>query len=148
MRRFRSGRRGASGFTLLEAVVALVIFSMGAVALYGWLSSNLLTVERVEASRIRTAATLSALDVVRHVNPMANATGSREVGDMRFEWSSRALQPPRRSVNQTGIPGAFEVALYELDVRVMRAGVEIRDFKVRQVGYRYIGGSAADNDEV
>ena len=35
------------GFTLLEAIVALVVFTMGAFALYGWLSTNVITLDRI-----------------------------------------------------------------------------------------------------
>lgn len=141
----RPGPR-ARGFTLLEAIVALVIFSMGAVALYGWLATNLRTLERVEAARERASTTRAALDVVRHVNPMADAEGGRDVGALRVEWRARPLEPPRRSVTQVGLPGQFEVGLYELQVRVLRDGQERDAFPVRQVGYRFVGGSAQDND--
>jgi general secretion pathway protein I len=139
--------RGARGFTLLEAIVALVIFSMGSMALYGWLATNLRTLERVEASRSEAMLARAALDVVRHVNPMADPTGGREAGAIRVEWRARPVEPVRRSVTQVGIPGPFEVGLYELEVRVLERGVPRHDFRVRQVGYRYIGGSAQDNDE-
>jgi len=36
-------RGNAQGFTLLEAIVAMVVFSLGAFALYGWLSTNMIT---------------------------------------------------------------------------------------------------------
>lgn len=134
------------GFTLLEAIVALVIFSMGAVALYGWLATNLHTLERVEASRERAATTRAALDVIRQVNPMADAEGGRDVGALRVEWRARALEPPRRSVTQVGLPGQFEVGLYELQVRVLVEGKERDAFPVRQVGYRFVGGRAEDTD--
>ena len=138
---------GQRGFTLLEAIIALVIFSVGSMALYGWLATNLQALERVEASRDRSMLVRAALDVVRHVNPMANATGGRDTGALRVEWEARPIEPVRRSVTQVGVRGPFEVGLYEMDVRILRDGTPLRELKVRQVGYRYAGGSAEDNDE-
>lgn len=140
-------RAHARGFTLLEAIVALVIFSLGSMALYAWLATNLRTLERVEAARAQAALVRAGLDVVRHVNPMTDPTGGRDAGDLRVEWRARPLEPIRASVTQAGIRGAFEVGLYELDVRMLARGVPLDEVKVRQVGYRYVGGSAEDNDE-
>ncbi|GAB6195022.1 PulJ/GspJ family protein [Lysobacter xanthus] len=139
-------RRRAHGFTLLEAIVAMVIFSLGAVALYGWLATNIRTLDRVQASRDRAAVTTAALDVVRRVNPMQNPTGGRDAGDLRVEWASRALQPPKRAVTQVGVVTPFLVGLYELRVRVLRRGTEVEVFDVRQVGYRDVGGNVEDDE--
>lgn len=130
------------GFTLLEAIVAMVIFSMGAVALYAWLATNLHTLDRVEQSRRRTALTQAALDVVRRTNPMAAATGGRDVGDLRIEWRATPVEPVRTAVTQVGIPAPFRIGLYAMDVRVMRGGEELQQLQVRQVGYQYTGAGA------
>lgn len=135
------------GFTLLEAIIALVIFSIGSMALYGWLATNLRTLARVEASREHAALVRAGLDVVRHVNPMVDSTGGREAGRLRVEWRARPLEPVRRAVTQVGVVAPFEVGLYELDLRILSDGVPLRELKVRQIGYRYVGGSAEDNDE-
>lgn len=138
-------RRRASGFTLLEAIVALVIFSLGAVALYGWLVTNIQAIDRVQASRDRGALMSAALDVVRRVNPMEDASGGRDVGDLRIEWSARPVAPPRRGVTQIGVVTPFMVGLYDLHVRVLRSGQEVDTFDVRQVGYRDVGGNPDDD---
>lgn len=142
----RRARPSAGGFTLLEAIVAMVVFSVGTVALYGWLATSLRTLERVEASRERGAVTQAALGVVRRSNPMEQPTGSRELGDLRVEWSSRPVEAPRPAVTQVGVPAPFQVGLYELDVRVLREGRAVERFSVRQVGYRYTG-AASEEDE-
>lgn len=136
----------APGFTLLEAIVAMVVFSVGAVALYGWLATNLRTLERVDASRERSAVTQAALDVVRRTNPMAQETGGRDLGDLRVEWRARPVEAPRSAVTQIGLPAPFQVGLYELDVRVLRDSEEVQTFRVRQVGYRYTGAVSEDDE--
>ncbi|HEY4559823.1 MAG TPA: prepilin-type N-terminal cleavage/methylation domain-containing protein [Lysobacter sp.] len=138
-------RRRSRGFTLLEAIVALVIFSIGAVALYGWLSTSLQTLDRVQASRDRGAVMTAALDVVRRVNPMESPSGARDAGDLRVEWTATPLASPQRAVTQVGVQTPFLVALYELRVRVLRSGSEVDTFQVRQVGYRDVGGSPDDD---
>ena len=128
----------AAGFTLLEAIVALVIFSMGAFALYGWLSTNIITLERIRDRQEVEAAMHSALDMVRRTNPMEIPAGQRRAGNLMVSWTSAPLEDPKPNVDQSGSPGIFSVGLYEANVRVLRDGEELQVFKVRQVGWKQV----------
>src|SRR3546814_15921721 len=79
--------RVVRGFTLLEAIVALVIFAMGAFALYGWLSTNLITLERARVGSEALVVRQSALELLRDVNPMRDPSGEREAGALRVQWT-------------------------------------------------------------
>ncbi|MGV8942524.1 type IV pilus modification PilV family protein [Thermomonas sp.] len=131
--------RRSAGFTLLEAIVALVIFSMGVLALYSWLGVNIKTLSRVQERREVAALTSSAIDALRLVNPMENPRGRREIGQLVMQWDSTLVEPARNAVYQTGIPTIFQVGLYSLDVRLSVKGVELQRFKVRQLGYKQTG---------
>src|SRR3546814_11614778 len=88
--------RVVRGFTLLEAIVALVIFAMGAFALYGWLSTNLITLERARVGSEALVVRQSALELLRDVNPMRDPSGEREAGALRVQWTSTPVEPPKR----------------------------------------------------
>lgn len=133
-----SPRRSAGGFTLLEAIVALVVFTMGAFALYGWLSTNLITLNRIRDRQQLEVAMDSALDLIRRSNPMETPAGQRKVGDFVVTWTSKPLEPPKPNVDQSGAPGIFLVGLYDLDVRATRDGRELHAFHVRQVGWKQV----------
>src|SRR3546814_8834150 len=79
--------RVVRGFTLLEAIVALVIFAMGAFALYGWLSTNLITLERARVGSEALVVRQSALELLRDVNPMRDPSGERDAGALRVQWT-------------------------------------------------------------
>ncbi|QNN71390.1 PulJ/GspJ family protein [Thermomonas carbonis] len=85
-----------AGFTLLEAIVALVILSIGALALYGWLSTNMIALERVRARQEQEIVARSSLDLVRRLNPMETPTGERRVDDLIVKWSGRCWKDPSR----------------------------------------------------
>lgn len=131
--------RRSAGFTLLEAIVALVIFSMGVLALYSWLGVNIKTLSRVQERREVEALTSSAIDALRLVNPMENPRGRREIGQLVMQWDSKLVEPARNAVNQTGLPTIFQVGLYSVDVRLSVKGVELQRFQVRQLGYKQTG---------
>ncbi|SJZ90135.1 PulJ/GspJ family protein [Novilysobacter spongiicola] len=138
------GRAAATGFTLLEAIIALVIFSMGALALYGWLGSNLKTLERVDVLQRRDASVRSGLQAIRLVNPLEEPRGRMAVGSHVFEWESQEVEPVRRAVSQVGLPTIFEVGLFEMQVRVLEGGAEVGEFSVRQLGHRQVGALEED----
>lgn len=135
MRWAARARQRPGGFTLLEAIVALVIFSMGSIALYSWLGVNIKTLLRVQALRESVAMSTSALEAIRGMNPMATPRGRREVGELVVEWEAKPVEPVRNAVTQAGFPTIFQVGLFLVDVRVLRGTTEVDRFQVRQVGY-------------
>ena len=128
----------AAGFTLLEAIVALVVFSLGAFALYGWLSTNIITLNRIRDRQQVEAAMHSSLDMIRRTNPMEVPGGKRQLNGLEVNWVSTLVEAAKPNVDQSGTPGIFVVGLYETHVRVSRDGRELRDFRVRQVGWKQV----------
>lgn len=135
----RGAGRGMAGFTLLEAIVAMVVFSLGALALTGWLSSNMIALQRVQAQQEREIALASALDLIRRSNAMETPQGARQLGDLTVSWEARPLEQPKPAVSQGGEPGIFLVGLYNMDVQVLRNGALVGRFQVRQMGWRQTG---------
>jgi len=138
------GRHATAGFTLLEAIVALVVFTMGAFVLYGWLSTNVITLQRLVDLRALDAASRSALELLHGVNPMLEPEGIRRAGPLEVSWQSTPVAAPRSAVTQVGRPTMFEAGLYELQVRVVQGERELRTFNVRQVGYRQVRAMGAE----
>lgn len=127
------------GFTLLEAIVALVIFSTGVVALFGWLGVNLDALQATSRSQARVAAVAAGIEAMHQVNPMEDATGSIKVGGTAFTWEAQPVEGPKVAVTQLGAPTVFEVALYDVRVDVAQGeGAPVESFSIRQLGYRQV----------
>lgn len=136
--------RRQQGFTLLEAIVALVIFSMTAIALYGWQDSNLKAMQRAQAHATHNELVRSALGVLAQVNPMLSPTGERPMGQLTVRWASKPLQPVKPGVSAAGMPSIFDLGLYVLDVQVQDGDKSLTSFRVRQVGYKQVRNSGKD----
>lgn len=137
--------RRVRGFTLLEAIVALVIFAMGAFSLYGWLSTNLITLDRARSGSEALVIKQSALELLRDVNPMLTPSGEREAGALQVQWTAEEIEPAKPSSFQVGGPGIYEVGLYQMQVTVRDGTREIGRFSLRQMGYRLVGGTGTSD---
>jgi len=51
-----------SGFTLLEAVVSMVLISGAGFALFGWINSNIIALNRIQETNTRSAATQNVVE--------------------------------------------------------------------------------------
>ncbi len=129
---------------MLEAIVALVIFSMTAIALYGWQNSNLHAMQRAEAHARHNELVRSALGVLAQVNPMMSPAGERPMGRLTVQWVSKPLQPVKPGVSALGMPSIFDLGLYMLDVQVQDGDKSLISFQVRQVGYKQVRSSGRD----
>src|SRR3974377_946954 len=74
--RAAEGRRVQQrGFTLLEAVVALVLIGTTGMALMAWINTGLETVARVQDASARGEALRNALEQMQTVNPLLEPNG-------------------------------------------------------------------------
>ena len=123
------------GFTLLEAIVALTVFSICALALYGWLAVNVNALVRVEARNAAVRDGRTALAILETVNPMAEPRGERALpGDLTVRWTSREVER-KPGKGPSGAPLIFDVGLYALEVSIVRDARIVDRFEVRRAGW-------------
>lgn len=126
------------GFTLLEAIVALTIFGMAALALYGWLGTNMIALGRVEATHSALADARTALEVVETVNPLLEPEGERELPGLTVRWTSRPLVERRSGKGPSGAITIFDLALFEMEVETWREGRRTWHFTLRRAGWEAV----------
>ena len=140
-------RRLQSGFSLLEAVVALTIMATCLLALYGWLSTSTFSLNRARASALALQQARAARAVVDTINPMAEPNGKRDLPSLEIRWKARPLTDLRIGMSQAGLPTPFDFRLYELDVEVLRDGEVVDDFSMRKTGWVVSRPVSLDFDE-
>lgn len=126
------------GFTLLEAIVALVLISTSGLALYSWLNSSLISLQRVESAEQRAWAMSNALQRLRLVNPAEVPAGTERAGRLQIHWQSSPKQPLTDGVSFPNGIGLYQVGLYDTQVRIEQDGQPIGKFQFQQFGYKKV----------
>ncbi len=133
-----------SGFTLLEAIVALVILTTAGFALFSWINASFDALNRIETNNARAAAEINALEYLKTVNPYDRPEGEEVLGDVAMRWRARAVTDIKPNITDAQTPGVFVVALYDVEVTLeSQPKLPRYTFKVRQMGYNR---TVADDD--
>ena len=124
------------GFSLLEAIVALVLIATTGIALFDWINTNFISLRHIKQSQQRQEATRNALVFMETVNPQKSPQGEQTVGIYTFKWEAQILKAPKMGRSTLGHPGLFQISLYETEVTVQIKENFLTRFTLRQVGYK------------
>ncbi len=128
---------GVAGFTLLEAIVALVILTSAGLALFSWINASFDALNRIEYNNAKAAAEINAMEYLKTVNPMERPAGEVVLGDVSVRWSARPISDVAPNMTDGQTAGPFIVALYETEVSLAAEPRLPRySFVVRQMGYQ------------
>lgn len=127
------------GFSLLEAVVAMVLISGAGYALFGWINSNIMALNRIHETNARSIATQNILEYMDNINPMLKPEGNAALGGYTIQWKAT---PATLIQDGSGYPegtSLYQLALYDTAI-VVKTGEQSPwfDLKLRQVGYKKV----------
>jgi len=138
MNRPTTPRRHA-GFTLLEAIVAMVLISGAGMALFTWINQNISSLHRILESNARAEATTNVLEYMTRVNPMLTPEGSTDLESYRLRWIAKQEGEPRDGNSAPFGINLYQFALYDTQVSVQRQdGQAWFDLKLRLLGYKKV----------
>ncbi|MEQ8733647.1 MAG: type II secretion system protein [Rhodospirillaceae bacterium] len=123
------------GFTLIEAIVAVVIIGMTILPIMLLISESLTQLSRAADASSRSIAMESILALIDPINPLSDPSGAMDMGSYSFEWNSTVLVTPNDTIQtRTGLAG-YKVGFYDVEVNVLTAEEDWFKFNVRKVGY-------------
>lgn len=127
------------GFTLMEAIVALVLISATGMALFGWINSSLGSLARLRDADARAEATVNALEYMNSVNPMLIPEGRADLGAYRIRWRAAAATAAQDGANYPQGISLYQLALYDTAIRVEKMdGSPWFELTLRQVGFKKV----------
>lgn len=131
--------RPERGFSLLEALVALVILGGAGMALFSWINVSLVSLQRVEDANARSEAIANVVEHMQSVNPMLAPRGTVDFGRYTIDWD---VQPVTNVVDGAAYPrglSQYQLALYDAQVRAAKPGDSSWfELKLLLVGYKRV----------
>lgn len=132
-------RARQAGFTLMEAIVAMVLISGTGLALYGWINGNIAALSRVHDVNARSEATTNILEYMNRVNPMLMPEGGTSLGMYAIRWRANPVSPVVDGVAYPRGRSLYQLALFETTVAVSAEGGSAWfELKLKQVGYKQV----------
>ena len=126
--------RQQRGFTLLEAIVALAVLAVSALALYAWLNSSLIILKRID-DVYRTATVVdSAVEWVATLDPYQHDKGSEEIAGMQVHWRFVPINQPRQTYDMSGNLSVNDIQLFRAEVVVYQEQAVVAQFDFVQIG--------------
>ena len=134
-----------AGFTLLEAIVAMVLISGAGMALFTWINQNISSLHRILETNARAEATSNILEYMTRVNPMLTPEGSTDLVSYKLRWSAKQDGNARAGNSAPFGENLYQFALYDTQVSVQRQdGQAWFDLKLRLLGYKKVRELIAD----
>lgn len=138
-------RNRQAGFTLLEAIVALVLIGSAGLALFSWINGNIMALTRIHDVNARSEATVNVLEYMDRVNPMLAPEGEAPLGAYSITWRSQATSSITEGVNYPRGQSFYQMALYSTSVSVKKAADQAWfELKLQQVGYKRVRSNIVD----
>jgi general secretion pathway protein I len=131
-----SAVRKQCGFTLLEAIVALVIFSSASIGIYGWVNANLISLNRLADLAANEQVLNSAVERLKLVDMSKETEGAFNVGDYNVQWNTELVEPWRNGVTGAGAITIYDFALYDVNLVFVKEGRERGHFSYRNTAYK------------
>ena len=130
-----------NGFSLIEAVVALVILASSGMALASGFSlnmQNLVRLEERQQSQVLLDNLYQYFSTLRLREEVPNRT--LELAGHEVSWSARLVEPIQVGRSMSGSISNFDLGLYEIEFSVFKDGLELQKYRTRRVGYERIRG--------
>ncbi len=118
--------------------MALAIFAAGGMALYGLFNTNLAGLGKAADVSRREPVVLAAVEHLSSINIREQPEGQLDIGGFDIAWTSSLVEPVRQGQANTGLLGAFEIGLYDIDIELSRNGVSDSVYRMRLVGYQKV----------
>jgi general secretion pathway protein I len=138
-------RHKQSGFSLLESIVALVLLASVGMALFSWINTSVMSLQRVREANLESETTLNVIEYMQTVNPLLKPDGKADLGSYGLTWKATQLGPLRDGAGYPAGIGLWQLGFYETEVNITRENqVPWFSLKLKQVGYQRIRSISLD----
>ncbi len=110
------------GFTLLEAIVALTILSMGLMAAFSWFNQGILHLIRINDLALEEVVTEEVLSRLELEDFAYKGSGSYQLEDYIINWQATPMEPTKEGVSAMGGRSLYDISLYNIELELSYKG--------------------------
>ena len=110
------------GFTLLEAIVALTILSMGLMAAFSWFNQGILHLIRINDLALEEVVTEEVLSRLELEDFTHKGSGSYQLEDYIINWQATPMEPTKEGVSAMGGRSLYDISLYNIELELSYKG--------------------------
>ncbi len=127
------------GVSVVEVLVAVAIVGLALAPLVSIQSQIARTHARYIETYERATDQRNALALLTQLNPMATPTGLSDLGaGATLEWNSRLLTEIERGSGYPIGDGPFDVALYQVNAKIIRANRPLVEMDIEILGWKRV----------
>lgn len=125
------------GFTLVEAMVAIVILTMTLLATYSWINVSIEMLIRTDEVLTQELLIDELMEEIYLTDIDSEPSGKLERGEVLVSWDAEP-RDVKSSKNQRGITGFYDHTLYDIEVEVYNGTERVASYTTRQVTSRRV----------
>ncbi len=126
------------GFTLVEAMVAMVILSLSLAGLFGLVNTDLISLRRAEAVVASQNTLLEAYRQVQLLTLADGASGRFEINGYDCAWTASLVEPVTVGRGRVGSVGAYDHGLYAVDLALFSKSRPLGNWTFRVAQYERV----------
>ncbi len=121
-----------TGFTLVEAMAAIVILTMSLFATYSWINVSIETLIRSDQVLVQELMVADLIDEIDSVNLDERRSGELQRDDYELSWDAR-LREKKSGKNNLGTQGFYDHTFYDVHIQITRRDQLIAEYVTRKV---------------
>lgn len=138
-------KKTQSGFSLLEAVVAMTILATSGIALFSWFSATYEGLVRLEEVQLKHQL-MDDLDAFFSTLIIQDEMQQKiKVNGFDVTWASTLVEPVARGRSGVGGLSNFDLGLYDVSIQIDKDTTSIGDYNLRLVGYQKVRNVSNEN---
>lgn len=134
-----------SGFSLLEAIVALTILATSGLALFSWLSVSFDGLFRLREMTEKQEVMEDLHAFFSTLNIQHEGAESLMVNGYTVTWDAHLYEPVQTGRSMAGGASNFDLGLYNVDIQVAKGRRNLGTYTTRLVGYSKVRNIDSDD---
>lgn len=125
-----------SGFSVLEAIIAMALLSVALLPMLALQSQFVDTALAVERAEVRISTRQNAANYLKSINFDQAPRGELDLGSRQLFWYATPISPPRNSWNSEIDPARYRLTLYQVAITVQNEEQVVTDqFNLEGLGW-------------